>query len=524
MSGSNSKENEYLCSFPEILGQVEKVKSFFEHFETENKTGIENESVKNTKVKLQVLGIFRFSARVNDLDSVVKFNNNENQEHGVVDVYDLVLSDGAKKIKCLLSPVNNNNTKIKKGIVRVLDIIEISGLRLVKLANCSRKDPMKNVPILLVDEIHWVKDCPKVVCNIEDNCSWEWDKTFLLDGESCPNFRPLLFRRFAYYGISNDDCLDCTASMLMPGSSGLAQASQILCHRAIVLEKDVEITTKKIEKTGYVRRDPFWDQYSEPACEFEGLSKNHDSLKQAMDKAEKDTNKRLRKDISSLLIGKVIKKGPSTNFAKSALGSKTSLPFKFEFEIQDNTRKVKITCWNSLCRKYYNNIHVGSYVAILNWRYRPKRVRTNKDGTHVEFDAEVSMNASSTAGNHSSLWEIEEDKLHHFDNWKARFVSVKEMEDLTFVDTAGLLKIGDEKKGKESQNTNYAVLGIVIYVGRRQRIKGGDGNFYEHRWVALMDYCSESCGRKILIQVFANSQFVEYAQIKLGEAFFLGLI
>ncbi|KAJ3589671.1 hypothetical protein NHX12_010514 [Muraenolepis orangiensis] len=168
-------------------------------------------------------------------------------------------------------------------------------------------------------------------------------------------------------------------------------------------------------------------------------------------------------------------------------------PYQAYFEVADQSGAMSLVLWSELCLDWYHSLHVGAVLYLHNYTVRNSyahRSRPQMDHHHLRIfrSKEISLNRRNTA---SVLTVVPRKNV--LVQWGLPDVAY------TFIRRSELDNLAD--------NTACDVIGLVMFVGRVQRIRGqGDKapeKFWIYRWVHVVDGSSH---QPFIMEVFSCSQ------------------
>ncbi|XP_027025118.1 RPA-related protein RADX [Tachysurus fulvidraco] len=160
-------------------------------------------------------------------------------------------------------------------------------------------------------------------------------------------------------------------------------------------------------------------------------------------------------------------------------------PYKAELQVADSSISVRVVLWNSVCLDWYRCLQPGQVLRLS--RYRVKDSYSNRSGEDAEPNIEISLNSRNPTAKVAIIpkqqvlpeWDLPD--LPH------NFLSGYELQ-------------------TSPHSTICDVIGVVVFVGRQERIGSKDGRrseFEEYRWLQLTDGTTDQL---ITIKLFSTSQ------------------
>ncbi|KAG8553532.1 hypothetical protein GDO81_003451 [Engystomops pustulosus] len=189
------------------------------------------------------------------------------------------------------------------------------------------------------------------------------------------------------------------------------------------------------------------------------------------------------------LIVRVMHKSRLRYFGKAE--KKTDYPYQAYFEVADHSGMMSLVLWNSLCPEWYNTLQVGNVVLLQQYAVKKSYVcRTHPTSGNAQVkrlpSLEICLNPRDPPPKIIILSESKVKPEWNLPAVKYQFVTRSEFGDLP-------------------HNTICDVIGLVIYVGRCERLRRRDDweDFWIYRWVQMIDGTSE---QPFLLEIFATSQ------------------
>ncbi|ORY04101.1 hypothetical protein K493DRAFT_60962 [Basidiobolus meristosporus CBS 931.73] len=270
---------------------------------TENGAGQRASNEPATNIRLQVMRLLRYTI---DVRARSFFENVAQIEDSVVDIFDMVVSDAAHKLKVVLSP--ELNYLIYQGLICEKAVIEIQDCTLR-----FRETDLSATEIIILTKV-----------NILD---YQVSKYYKKKGredikylvEASNEFLPLTSRRCSYLTpLGDDDFLRDDHRWV---KQDLSMNNDFRLDHAGVSLADI---LKGLEKS-YTYRPP--------------------------------------------IVGRIMKKSTVAYYGKPE-DVKASYPFQFTISIADDTASVSVVFWNSSCLKYYQSLAVNQIVQITGYKVR----------------------------------------------------------------------------------------------------------------------------------------------------------
>ncbi|TRY64674.1 hypothetical protein DNTS_006382 [Danionella cerebrum] len=162
---------------------------------------------------------------------------------------------------------------------------------------------------------------------------------------------------------------------------------------------------------------------------------------------------------------------------------KCECPYKAELQVADGSSNACVVLWNSVCLDWYRVLHPGQVLRLC--QYRVKQSFSSRTGQDSEPRIEISLNSR----NPTALISIIPKNLISPD-WV--------LPDLPHSFICG------EELSRCPQGQICDVLGVVMFVGRTERLNKKDGQrLEEYRWIQMIDRSSD---KPFTIKLFSTSQ------------------
>ncbi|XP_056395163.1 RPA-related protein RADX isoform X2 [Hyla sarda] len=189
------------------------------------------------------------------------------------------------------------------------------------------------------------------------------------------------------------------------------------------------------------------------------------------------------------LLVRVMHKGRLRYFGKAE--KKFDYPYQAYFEVADHSGMMSLVLWNFICPEWYNTLQVGNVVLLQQYAVKKSyvyRTRPTPGNPQVKRlpSLEISLNARDPPSKITILPESNVKPEWNLPAVKYQFATRLEFSDLP-------------------QNRICDVIGLVIYVGRCERLRKRDEfeDFWIYRWVKMIDGTSD---QSFLLEIFATSQ------------------
>ncbi|TSK82215.1 hypothetical protein Baya_5111 [Bagarius yarrelli] len=159
-------------------------------------------------------------------------------------------------------------------------------------------------------------------------------------------------------------------------------------------------------------------------------------------------------------------------------------PNKAELQVADGSMSVLVVLWNSICLDWYRCLQPGQVLKLS--RYRVKDSYGNRSGQDAEPNIEISLNSRNPAAKIAIVPKQQVSPEWGLPELPHNFISGNDLKILP-------------------HGTLCDVIGVVVFVGRQERIRSKDGRrseFEEYRWLQLEDRTAA----RITIKLFSTSQ------------------
>ncbi|XP_042583023.1 RPA-related protein RADX [Cyprinus carpio] len=164
---------------------------------------------------------------------------------------------------------------------------------------------------------------------------------------------------------------------------------------------------------------------------------------------------------------------------------KCECPYKAELQVADGSSSACVVLWNTVCLEWYRILHPGQVVRLC--RYRVKDSYSSRTGQDSEPHIEISLNSRNPAAQITIIPKNQISPDWVLPDLPHSFICGQELP------SCPQGHIGD-------------VIGVVIFVGRPERVRRKDGQrseIEEYRWLQLADRTSD---KPIMIKLFSTSQ------------------
>ncbi|KAF4111427.1 RPA-related protein RADX [Onychostoma macrolepis] len=164
---------------------------------------------------------------------------------------------------------------------------------------------------------------------------------------------------------------------------------------------------------------------------------------------------------------------------------KCECPYKAELQVGDGSSSACVVLWNTVCLEWYRILHPGQVVRLC--RYRVKESYSSRTGQESEPHIEISLNSRNPT---AQITIIPKNQISP---------------DWVLPDLPHSFICGQELPSSPHGHI-CDVIGVVIFVGRPERVRRKDGQrseMEEYRWLQLADRTSD---KPIMIKLFSTSQ------------------
>ncbi|XP_078268049.1 RPA-related protein RADX-like isoform X2 [Rhinoraja longicauda] len=179
-------------------------------------------------------------------------------------------------------------------------------------------------------------------------------------------------------------------------------------------------------------------------------------------------------------------------------GIKVDFPYQAYLEVADHSGMMPVVLWNSLCRDWYQSLHVGA--VLLLHRYSVKRGYQQRTwATHCDSQVKSFRFVEICLNPREPRTEIQIVPTKQVKaEW--RLPDIK----YNFITRVELDKMPDPY--------TCDIIGVVTFVGRcqRRRKEEGSEDFYLYRWVHAVDGSTQ---QPFILELFATSQPEAFQQI-----------
>ncbi|KAI5104185.1 hypothetical protein C0J45_5811 [Silurus meridionalis] len=160
-------------------------------------------------------------------------------------------------------------------------------------------------------------------------------------------------------------------------------------------------------------------------------------------------------------------------------------PYKAELQVADGSMSVCVVLWNSVCLDWYRRLQPGQVLRVS--RYRVKDSYSSHGGQDADPNIEISLNSRNPAAKVAIIPKQQISPEWGLPDLPHNFLSSCDLQ-------------------SSPHSTVCDVIGVVVFVGRKERIRSKDGRrseFEEYRWLQLEDGTTD---QQITIKLFSTSQ------------------
>ncbi|KAK9972218.1 hypothetical protein ABG768_025541 [Culter alburnus] len=164
---------------------------------------------------------------------------------------------------------------------------------------------------------------------------------------------------------------------------------------------------------------------------------------------------------------------------------KCECPYKAELQVGDGSSSACVVLWNTVCLEWYRILHPGQVVRLCH--YRVKESYSSRTGQESEPHIEISLNSRNPTAQITIIPKNQISPDWVLPNLPHSFICRQELPSCP-------------------QGHICDVIGVVIFVGRPERVRKKDGQrseMEEYRWLQLADRTSD---KPITIKLFSTSQ------------------
>ncbi|XP_051505862.1 RPA-related protein RADX-like [Myxocyprinus asiaticus] len=164
---------------------------------------------------------------------------------------------------------------------------------------------------------------------------------------------------------------------------------------------------------------------------------------------------------------------------------KCECPYKAELQVGDGSSNACVVLWNTLCLDWYRILQPGQVLKLC--RYRVKESYSSRTGQDSDPHIEISLNSRNPT---AQITIIPKSQISP---------------DWALPDLPHMFICGQELHNCP-QGHICDVIGVVIFVGRPERVRKKEGQMSEieeYRWLQLEDGTSD---KPIMIKLFSTSQ------------------
>ncbi|XP_051876770.1 RPA-related protein RADX isoform X2 [Pristis pectinata] len=179
-------------------------------------------------------------------------------------------------------------------------------------------------------------------------------------------------------------------------------------------------------------------------------------------------------------------------------GTKVDFPYQAYLEVADQTGMMSVVLWNSLCREWYQSLHVGTVLLLhrysIKQSYQRRTWATPCDSQMKSYRfIEICLNPRDP---HTEIQIVPTKQVKaewRLPNIKYNFITRVELDNMPDAYTCD-------------------IIGVVTFVGRCQRGRKEEGSedFFLYRWVHAVDGSTQ---QPFILELFATSQPETFEQI-----------
>eukprot|EP00040_Diaphanoeca_grandis_P028529 m.165376 g.165376 ORF g.165376 m.165376 type:complete len:773 (+) comp31384_c0_seq1:206-2524(+) len=383
--------------------------------------------------------------------------------------YDLVLSDGTSKTKCLLTPTFNH--LIHQGILQPLRLVRVLRGRIrYDEADGSR------MGVYLIDDLD-------VIRSPSETSVWKRrqnvDPAYLDSDDSQYEFAPSHGSRKTYVHLTRDD------EVLIDDPAWHRD-------RHMVIKNDLlrmfGAWQEILEQDDCVQQEEDDDDFISPLAKL---------------KYRREFAKMKQKALPKLLL-KVV--GKASLYCLAKKGAKKAVPYQASLMVTDGATSAVVVLWESAVQRDYFNVDVGDVIVISNYK-----MSLSKPNYYPLAFQDCSLEIAVNSVNPATLIEHVDPELlmdcansKHVELAKA-ILDVPERE---FCDRRALSQL--------SQRSCVSVCGMVVHLGRERREMGKDQRRWSYRWVRLQ---APSTSVPLDIKIYSASQSPHFDDLCIGMVF-----
>ncbi|KAF4089342.1 hypothetical protein AMELA_G00065270 [Ameiurus melas] len=160
-------------------------------------------------------------------------------------------------------------------------------------------------------------------------------------------------------------------------------------------------------------------------------------------------------------------------------------PYKAELQVADGSMSVCVVLWNSICLDWYRCLQPGQVLRLC--RYRVKDSYSSRSRQDTEPNIEISLNSRNPTAKVTIIPKQQVSPEWGLPDLPHNFLTGHDLQ-------------------SSPDSTICDVIGVVVFVGRQERIRSKDGRrseFEEYRWLRLEDGTTD---QPITIKLFSTSQ------------------
>ncbi|XP_069749573.1 RPA-related protein RADX isoform X2 [Narcine bancroftii] len=179
-------------------------------------------------------------------------------------------------------------------------------------------------------------------------------------------------------------------------------------------------------------------------------------------------------------------------------GTKVDFPYQAYLEVADHSGMMPVVLWNSLCRDWYQSLHVGTVLLLhcytIKQSYQRRTWATPFDSQMKSYRfIEICLNPRNPCAEIQIVPPKQIRAEWRLPDIKYNFITRVELDSLPDTYTCD-------------------IIGVVTFVGRceRRRKEEGSEDFYLYRWVHAVDGSTQ---QPFILEIFETSQPEAFQQI-----------
>jgi hypothetical protein len=399
----------------------------------------------------------------------------ETEELG--NVYDVILTDGQERLKCVVCPSQNN--KVEKGLVRPCSIIKVLDATFHYNVHDASMDPravfvLKDLELVTSSLQHWEHACgvcrKKVEAFSRHPSGKDAQMQPILQQYTAESrvYRPLGAKRKYYLSEYDKSAL--------PGPS-MPFAVEKYDHPSLE-------TTYDEFKYLWNRNDDLILHTKKDLQELNpnSLSRSKPIILKVADIATGYSQEKGKQRLQ-LLVGRVMRKSTVRQFRRI---NKDGYPLSAMLTVADSTGTVDVLLWNSTCARFLQTVHIGDVVVMGHYRCKRNVYSGSK---------EIHLNSQNPGG---ILRVVEENPTFsellqsvQLENIRC-IAEPKLMPELLTTDSSATLAQDEETHHPEYVSCMGNIVDVSpIYLERtasRLESEASHNHFQEYRWMTMADH------------------------------------